>query len=49
MDIQKKKQTIQEEFNKNQQTIQQLIARQEQLKGQYQLLEEEEKEVKPKK
>ena len=43
MDIQKKKQTIQEEFNKNQQTIQHLIARQEQLKGQFMLLEEEEK------
>ena len=49
MDIQKKKTQIQEEFNKNQQTIQQLIARQEQLKGQYQLLEEEEKPKKEEK
>ena len=49
MDIQKKKTQIQEEFQKNQQTIQQLIARQEQLRGQFMLLEEEEKPKKEEK
>lgn len=42
------KETIQKEFEKNHRTIQQLFARQEQLKGQFMLLEEQEKESKKK-
>ena len=42
------KETIKKEFEKNYQTIQQLLARQEQLKGQFMLLEEQEKESKKK-
>jgi len=35
------KQEIEQEFNQNQKTIQQLLARQEQLKGQWELVNEE--------
>ena len=44
MDIQNKKKILQEEFAKNQQLLAQLAERQAQLRGQFALLEELEKE-----
>ena len=44
-----KKEEIQAEFQKNQQILNQLVARQEQLKGKFELLEQMEKEEKPSK
>ncbi len=49
MNIQQKKKQIEEEYKRNQELIQQLLARQEQLKGQYEILNEIEKEKKEKK
>ena len=48
MDIQQKKQQIEQEYQKNQKLIEQLLARQQQLRGQYQLLLDIEKENKEK-
>ena len=44
MDILNKKKILQEEFAKNQQLLNQLVERQAQLRGQFALLEELEKE-----
>jgi hypothetical protein len=45
MNTKTKKEELEKEYSKNQFSIQSLAARQEQIKGQYQLLEEMEKEV----
>ena len=45
MNIQEKKKILQEEFNKNQQLLNQLVERQAQLRGQWQLLLELEAET----
>jgi len=45
MDTKQKKEQIQAEFDRNQKTLNQLVERQAQLRGQWQLLDEMEKET----